>query len=128
VVPLDASAWPDGEAPPPWCHPGPIVPLHRLGGVVTPDLWLNRLAGNLARVMAEGATARPCPSGGLDLERQCGRRVSFSAEVVREMRVAGLLPASLAGGGAFISGGRGPQPDEGLPAQQSISATFSGET
>lgn len=89
------TTWPDGEAPPPWCHPGPIVPLHRPGGVVAPDLWLNRLAGNLARVMAEGATARPCPSGGLDFERPCGRRVSFSAEVVREMRAAGLLPAGL---------------------------------
>ena len=82
---------------PPWCRPGPIVPLYRLGVVPTPDLWLNRLAGIVARAMAEGATVRPCPLGGLDLERPCGRRVWVSGEHVREMRAAGLLPDGVPG-------------------------------
>jgi len=77
---------------PPWCPPGPIVPLYRPVMVATSDLWLNRLAGNVARAMAEGATVRPCSSGGLDLERPCGRRVWVSGEQMREMQAAGLLP------------------------------------
>ena len=85
---------------PPWCPPGRIVPLYRPGVVPTPDLWLNRLAGNVVRAMAEGATVRSCPLGGLDLERPCGRRVWFSGEHVREMQAAGLLPNGVPGWGA----------------------------
>ena len=87
----------EADPSPPWCPPGPIVPLYRPGVVATPDLWLNRLAGNVARAMAEGATVRPCPLGGLDLERPCGRRVWVSGEHVREMQAAGLVPCGVPG-------------------------------
>ena len=95
--PLPGVVGVEADPSPPWCPPGPIVPLYRPGVVPTPDLWLNRLAGNVARAMAEGATVRPCSSGGLDLERPCGRRVWVSGEHVREMQAAGLLPCGVPG-------------------------------
>jgi len=54
----------------------------------------------LARVQelkAEGATVVHCPQGGLELERPCGRRSWFSADLAREMQaaegLAALMPA-----------------------------------
>ena len=78
-------------APPPSCRPAPIQSRNR-PGLSSGDIWLDRLAGKLARAMAEGATVRPCPLGGLDLELKCGRRIWFAGRLMREIGAAGLLP------------------------------------
>ena len=72
-----------GQAPA-WCPPAPIAPL--------PCDWSGV---RLAALIAEGATPLPCPHGGLDWERPCGRMAWFSRAVMLRLQAAGLVPAGL---------------------------------
>jgi len=56
-----------------------------------------RAAVRVQELKAEGATVVHCHQGGLELDRPCGRRSWFSADLVREMQaaegLAALMPA-----------------------------------
>ena len=74
---------------PPWRLPAPIAPHD----CYWPDV-------RLAALIAEGATPMPCPHGGLDWERPCGRMAWFSSSTMLRLHAAGLVPAGVAGWGA----------------------------
>lgn len=61
----------------------PVVPECHWSGV------------RLAALIAEGATPLPCPHGGLNWERPCGRMAWFSRSTMMQLRAAGLVPAGL---------------------------------
>ena len=60
------------------------------------DYWLTHDAVKLAGILNTGGTYRWCPSGGLDLWRECGLYVGFGPLKIAALRAAGLLPETLA--------------------------------
>ena len=77
------------NAPPPTSRPA------RFNWPEGVDYWLTHDAVKLAGILNTGGTYRWCPSGGLDLWRECGLYVGFGPLRIAVLRAVGLLPEEL---------------------------------